>query len=192
MSWEQFNDEMADSGGQWIKLNIGDTVKIQICGVPTFYDKTWDSGNTDRMIKLDVIDLSDGERKSLDAPKRRADPLVDLQRSMQAKGVDVLTRKLEIECYSIPHHRRPGARIGKWKITDLGPADAAPPADSWSDGEAYNGDHEAAILAAPTMEALKRAFSIAHKDANGDQSAIDRYTAAKDQRKADLSADVPF
>jgi len=192
MGWGKFDAEMADTGGNFVKLNIGDKAQIQICGVPTFHDKTWPDGNVQRMISLQVVDLDDGEEKTLDAPKRRAEALGDVKRDLTAKGLDILQRKLSIECYAVPMSG--GRRVGKWRVQDLGPAEAvAPAADGWDDdGGRYKADLEHAILNAPTMDALQRAFRLAHTDAAGDADATGRYTAAKDARKADLSSEIPF
>ena len=204
MGWDNFDTEV--SGGAYVKLHIGDTVQFQIAGDPDFTDKTWPDGKTSRMIVIPAYDLADtdsDEPKTLDAPVRRAGPLGELRAALKAKGIDILTRAIEIECYGIAHPTRPGARIGKWRVKDCGPAPeraVAPVADAWGDvspapapapaeaADAYNEAHEAAILQAPTVEALKRAFSAAWTEAAGDAATQRRYTEAKDVRKVDLMA----
>lgn len=199
MSWDTFDREV--TSGAYVKLTIGEKVQIQIVGEPTFTDKTWEGGKTDRMICLQVLDLSDGEPKQLDAPVRRAGPLGELRAELRSKGVDIASRAIEIECYAIPHPRRAGARIGKWRIKDLGAASDHGGKDAWSDvgepsapapGE-YDGNRESAILGAVDLDDLKALFSAAWISTT-DADARARYTEAKDARKAELESGdaVPF
>lgn len=58
---------------------------------------------------------------------------------------------------------------------------------SASEAEAAAIDACAGIRGADTMQALQEAFAAAYKGANGDKAAIKIVTAAKDQRKKELS-----
>lgn len=189
--WDQYDNE-ANSGGSFVKLNIGDTRVLRVLDCRGVHTKTWDDGKTSQMVAFDVVDrdqpTDDGEPRTLDCPVRRAAPLGDLRRQLAADGVDMADRWIKIECYGQQHPTKPGRRIGRWRCEDVGaatgaPAAAAAPANVPADG--YDGAHETAILTANSVEAVGAAYTAAYRS-TVDEGARARYREAATARKTEI------
>lgn len=124
MSWSDFESEA--SSGAWVKLNVGMSARLQFVDAPEFVTKTWDDGKTERMARFKVIDHSAGEptEKELEVNPRRAMPLSELRESLRQRGIDLAARVVTVECYAEKHPTKSGRTIGRWRVSDQGPAPA--------------------------------------------------------------------
>ena len=207
--WE--DGAKAAGGGDYFGCAIGETVRVQLVAMFAFVDKVFDDGEA-VMCEIPAHNLADisadGEAKTLSLSKRKAQPLLALCGDLVARKVDVFSRAIEISCVGERHPTKAGAKIGKVKAVDLGPAvdfggvnafaagaaaadpapmAAPPPADA---------DHNVemrAIAAAPDEAALKAAFAKAWKSTK-DASIRAVFKAAYDERAAAFEADedIPF
>ena len=166
--WDDFKANGSD--GDYVKLNIGDTRELQIVDCRGTSIKVWDDGKTSTMVTFSVHDQNDptedGSPRTLDVPVRRARPLGELREALAADGVDIGDRILSIECYAMSHPTRPGRRIGKWRVTDMGPATAAagaPHDDAPPMHDDAIDDATDAIMLATDVDDCKSAFAAAWK-----------------------------
>jgi len=198
MSWSKGADEAG--GGNYLSIPIDSEATVQIAGMYKFVEKDFGDGNQ-WMTEIPVHHLGnpteDGEPVILSMGKRRSQELLRACGDIEAKGTDPTTRALKIECYAIKHPTRAGQRIGKLRVTDLGPATEHGGVSQWSagaDGAGDSVDWINEIAAAPDMAALRDVFQQAWKSTS-DSTVRDLMVAAKDDRKAELTAadiDLPF
>ena len=197
MSWDQI-DESAGGGAAFVRLNIGDKARLVFKKLVKRFDKEWPDGKIDRdWLLFEVIDADDIDAgiKSLDVAGRRASVLAPLRAELAAKGLDIGDRLIEVECYAEKHPTRPGARIGKWRVTDIGPAPvAADTAAETPSNDAASAGVDA-MNAAANVAALKVAFGDAW-NATSDVATRSHLKTVYEARKAKIStadADgVPF
>jgi len=200
-SWNQGADEA--SGGDYIKSGIGTDTTIQIAGMFEFKEKTFDEAKgPQQMCEIPAFDLAnpteDGQPAIWSCGKRKSQDLLRLCGDLDAKGIDPTTRAIRIVCVGHQHPTKAGRTIGRLTCTDLGPATEHGGQSVWAAGASDSGprdgvDHINEIANAPTMDALRAAFTAAWKSTT-DTTNRDLMTAAKDDRKAELEAgeDLPF
>jgi len=196
MSWGEL-EAIAGGGGGFVRLNIDDKRRLVFLRVVKRFDKEWPDGKIDRdWIMFDVLDVDDIDAgvKSLDVAGRRAAPLAALRSELDGKGIDIVDRVVEVECYAVKHPTRAGARLGKWRVADVGPAPAVPTAPAVdavapvTPGNGASGADVAidAMGAATGLDGLKAAFSDGWKSTD-DPATRSHLQVVYESRKGILS-----